>query len=63
MFVGDEDGVQVFQVFADGGQPFGKLPHAQPGVHQDACLFGGQERGVPGTAAGQHAKLYDNRLP
>src|ERR1035437_337457 len=62
MLMGDEDGVQLFQLFADGGQPLGELPHAQPVVHEEARFFGGQRGGIPGTAAGQHAELDDTRL-
>ena len=62
MLVGDQDGVDGGEVLADGGQPPGEFPHAQPGVHQNARVFGGQQGGVAGTAAGQHAELDDGRL-
>ena len=39
-----------------------EFAHAQAGVHQDARIFGGHQRGVPGTAAGQHAE-FDDVLP
>jgi hypothetical protein len=43
MLVGDEDGVEVFQVLADGREALAELLHAQAGVHQDARLVGGQQ--------------------
>ncbi len=47
MLVGDEDGVEVFQVFADGGQAFGELSHAQARVHQDARLSVASSAALP----------------
>ncbi len=44
---------------ADRSQAFAKLQHAQPGVDQDARVFGGQKRGVPGAPARQYAKFED----
>ena len=63
MFVRDQDGVDVFEVFADRGQAFAELLHAEPGVDQDARIFGGQQRGVARTAARQHTELYDGPPP
>jgi hypothetical protein len=63
MFVGDEDGVDAREVFANGRQALAKLPHAEARVHQDARVFGGQQCGVSGTAACQNAKLNDVRPP
>ena len=63
MLVGDDDGVDRGEIFADGRQPPAKLLHAQPGIHQDTRIFSGQQGGVPGTAACQHAELNRARLP
>ena len=43
--------------------PLAELPHAQPGVDEDARLFGGQQRGVSRTAARQHAEFDDGAPP
>ena len=60
--MGDQDRVNVFQRFADGSEPLAEFPHAQPGVHQDARIFGGHQRGITRTAAGQHAEFDDCRI-
>jgi hypothetical protein len=62
MLMGDEDGVDRGEILADGCQPPAKFLHAQPGVHQDTRVFSGQQGGVPGTAACQHAELNRARL-
>ena len=49
----------VFERFADRSEALAEFAHAEAGVHQDARIFGGQQRGVPGTAAGQHAEFDD----
>ena len=63
MLVGDQDGVDAVQGFADRGQALAQLQHAEAGVHQDARIFGGQQGGIAGTAAGQHAELDDVATP
>ena len=60
MLVRNQDGVDIVERFADRRQALAQFPHAQARVDQDARIFGGQERGVSGTAAGQHAELDDN---
>ena len=63
LLVGDNDRVNIGQIFADGGKALGGLAHAQTGVDEDTGTAGGEERRVAGTAAGQHAKLNDGGLP
>src|ERR1039458_5921888 len=63
VFVGDQDGVDILQRFANGGEALAQFAHTQAGIHQDSRIFGGQEGGVAGTAAGQHAEFYRCLLP
>jgi hypothetical protein len=63
MLVGDDTGVQPGEVFTDGREAFAEFPHAEAGIDQDACVAGGHERGVTGTAARQNAEFDDGRPP
>ena len=63
VFVGDQDGVDGLERFTDRGEAFAQFAHAEAGVDQNARIFGGQEGGVAGTAAGQHAEFYDCPSP
>ena len=45
MFVGDQDGGELFRRAADGGQAQADLARAEPGVHEDPG-FGGFEVGA-----------------
>ena len=60
--MGNENGVDIVERFADRCQAFAQFAHAEAGVYQDARIFGGQECCVSRTAAGQHAK-FDDKLP
>jgi len=57
MLVRDQDRVELFGVLVDGCQPRNDIALAQPGVDQDARLFGANEGGVSGTTAGENADL------
>ena len=63
MLVSDHDSIKTLDVFADGSEAPAQFPHAQAGIHQNTRIFGGQQGGIPGTAACQHAELNDTRLP
>jgi len=60
MLVRDQDRVQLFGVFLDGGQSGQNVALAEAGVDQDARFFGTDESGISRTAAGENADLnYD----
>ena len=40
MFVRDENRIDALEFLADRLQPLRQLLHAEPGVHQDARVFG-----------------------
>ena len=63
MLVGDQDGVKGIETLPNRGEPFSQLPHTQPGVYQDARVFGRQKRRVTGTSAGQNTKTKNARPP
>jgi hypothetical protein len=51
MFVGDDDGVEIFRLLANFSEPLRQFADAQTGVNQDAGFRCGQESRVTGTAA------------
>jgi hypothetical protein len=63
MLVRDQDGVQLFGVFADSGQPGQNVALAQPGVDEDTCFFGTNESGISRATAGEDADLNYDRPP
>ena len=63
VLVGDEEGVDLGKILADGRQAFPEFPHAEAGVHQNPCFPGGHQNGVARTPAGQNAELYDEEPP
>ena len=62
VLMGDEDGVDIGKLFADGREALPQLAHAQPGVQQDARVRGRHQRGVAGAATRQHAE-FDRVAP
>lgn len=62
VFVGDEDGVELVGVLADGGEAFEGLFPAEPGIDEDAGLGGGDEDAVARAGAGEHAKAKNGSL-
>jgi hypothetical protein len=61
MLVRDQDGVQLFGVFLDGGQAGQNVASAEPRVDEDARFFGANESGISRAATGENADLnYDN---
>jgi hypothetical protein len=58
----DQDGVQILDVFADGGQPLGDFAAAQSDVYKYAGVTGRKEYGITGTAAGENANFDDRFL-
>ena len=56
MLVRDDDGVEIFGLLADLGQPARQFPHAQTRIDQDPRLRSGEERRVTRTAAREYAK-------
>jgi hypothetical protein len=60
MLVRDEDRVQLFGIFLDGGQAGENVALAQARVDEDARFFGADESGISRTAAGENADFnYD----
>ena len=59
VLVGDQDGIEHIDVFADGGQAFGNLAAAEAGIDQDAGAAGGNERRITGAAACENTNLND----
>jgi hypothetical protein len=62
VLVGDEDGVDGFEAFPDGGQAGGGLLAAQPGVNENAGFLRSDEDGVARTRGCQNAELENNGL-
>jgi hypothetical protein len=56
MLVGDENGVQILDLFADLGKPPGQFANTEPRIDQNARLRSGKKRRVTGTAARECAK-------
>ena len=56
MLVRDHDGVEVFGLFADLGQPARQFPHAEASVDQNPGLRSGKKRRITRTAAREYAK-------
>lgn len=54
VFVGDEDGVQLIECAADGGEAGEGFTLAEAGVDEDAGAFRFKERQVAGTAGRQN---------
>ena len=44
VLVGDQDGIERIDVFADGSQAFGNLAAAEAGIDQDAGAVRSDER-------------------
>ena len=59
VLMGDQDGIERIDVFADGGQAFGNLAAAEAGIDQDAGTIRGNERRITGAAAGENANFDD----
>jgi hypothetical protein len=60
MLMRDQDRVQLFGIFVDGGEPGENVAFAKAGVDQDARSFGADESRISRTAAGENADLdYD----
>ncbi len=51
MLVGNENGVEIFQLLADFRQPPGQFANAETRIDQNARLRSGKERRITGTAA------------
>jgi hypothetical protein len=63
MLVRDEDGVQFFGVFVDGGQAGQDVAPAEAGIDQDARFFGADEGGISRAAGGEDADLDYDKPP
>jgi len=61
VLVGDQDGIESIDVFADGGQAFGNLAAAEAGIDQDAGAVCGNERRITSAAARENANFDDAR--
>jgi hypothetical protein len=57
VLVGDQDGIERIDVFADGSQAFGNLAAAEAGIDQDAGAIRGNKRRITGAAAGENTNL------
>ena len=59
MLVGDKNGIDCSDVFADCGEAFSCFAAAQPGIDEDACTIRRNKSRVAGAAAGENADLDD----
>jgi hypothetical protein len=60
MLVRDQNGVQLFGIFFDGGKAGQNVAPAQAGVDKDTRFFGAEEGGISRAAAGEDANFdYD----
>ena len=63
MLVRDQDGVELFGIFFDGGEAGQNVAPAQAGVDKDARFFGADESGISRAAAGENANFNDGAPP
>jgi hypothetical protein len=64
VLVSNENGVKIFQLLADLGEPPGQFANAEARIDQNARLRSGKERRVTGTAARECAKSdQETNLP
>jgi hypothetical protein len=59
MLVGNQNGIECGDVFADSGQALGRLAAAQASIDEDTRPPGRNEGRVPGAAASEDANLDD----
>ncbi len=60
MLMRDEDGIQLFGVFLNGGEAGQNVALAEAGIDEDARFFGADESGISRAAGGEDADLdYD----
>ena len=59
VLMGDQDGIERIDVFADGGKAFGNLAAAKAGIYQDAGAVCSNERRITGAAACENANFDD----
>jgi hypothetical protein len=62
MFVGDENGGEIFRRLADGGEALADLQRREPGVHEDAG-FGGLDVGAVARRAAAEDGKMDGHAP
>jgi hypothetical protein len=55
VLVRNDDGVQRFREFADGGEALEGLLAAEPGINEDPGASGADKRAVSGAARSQYA--------
>jgi hypothetical protein len=63
MLVRDQDGVQLFGVFANQGKPGENVAFTETGVDEDARSFGADEGGISRAAAGENADFDYDKPP
>jgi hypothetical protein len=63
MLVRDEDGVQLFGVFVNGGEASQDVALAEAGIDEDASLFGADEGGISRAAGGEDADFDYDKPP
>lgn len=56
VFMGDEDGVDIVDVLADGGEAPLQFPDAEAGIDQNAGFGGREKRRIASTAAREYAE-------
>lgn len=59
MFVGDQDGIERLNIFADVGQPAGYFTATQSSVDEQAGSICRDKGRVSGATAGEYADLDD----
>jgi hypothetical protein len=60
VFVGDENGRQVFQYASNAGEAQANLARTEPGIHQHARLAGFQVGAIAGGTAAENGQVYSH---
>ena len=57
VFVGDQNGGEIFRRAADGGEARADLARGKSGVNQDAAMFGFDVGAIAGRAAAENGEF------
>jgi hypothetical protein len=63
MLMGDQNGIEVLGLFADGIEAGDDVTLAEAGIDQDARPLGAKECGVSRTTASEHTDFDDDAPP
>jgi len=62
MFVGDQNGGEIFRCFANAGETHSDLARGKSGVNQDAAIFSFDVGAIAGRAAAEDGEFDGHRL-